>query len=81
MVTDLEGTLRKISNFAEINYEPGMLKPDISNFKGLGGNNLLKRPINSIKLDAAWKTEMPTMVRAFTSATVLSYNRRYGYKN
>ena len=81
MVTDLEGTLRKISNFAEINFEPTMLKPDTSNFKGLGGNNLLKRPIDSIKLDTAWKTEMPTIVRAFTSVTVSSYNRRHGYKN
>ena len=81
MVSDLEGSLVKICNFAGINFDSNMLNPDTSDFNGLGGNNLLNRPIDSIKLDTAWKTEMPTMVRIFTSATVLSYNRRYGYKN
>ena len=81
MVTDLEGTLGKLCNFCGINFESSMLYPDTSNFNGLGGNKLLNRPIESIKLDAAWKTEMPTLVRSFTNITVSSYNRRYGYKN
>ena len=81
MATDLEGTLRNICSFSKINYESLMLHPDTSNFNGLGGNRLIKRPIDKIILDNVWQTEMPTMVRAFTSFIVANFNRRYGYKN
>jgi len=79
MVTDLEITLRKICNFAQIKFETEMLYPDTSKFNGLGGNRLINRPIQKIKLDNAWQTEMPTMVRSLTSFTVSNYNRRHGY--
>ncbi len=81
MVTNLESSLNKICNFADINFEASMLKPNTFDFNGLGGNNLLNRPIDNIKLDTAWKTEMPTVVRTFTSVTVASFNRKYGYRN
>ena len=81
MVTNLENSLDKICKFADINFETAMLTPNTSDFNGLGGNNLLNRPIDNIKLDTAWKTEMPNMVRTFTSMTVARFNRRYGYRN
>lgn len=79
MVNNLEITLRKICNFAQIQFETQMLYPDTIKFNGLGGNRLINKPIQEIKLDNAWETEMPTIVRSLTSFTVLNYNRRYGY--
>lgn len=79
MVTDLETTLGKICNFAQIKFDSEMLYPDTSNFNGLGGNRLINKPIQKIKLDNAWKTEMPTSVRLLTTLTVSNYNRRHGY--
>ncbi len=79
LASDLKGTLLKICNFAQIKFESEMLYPDTSKFNGIGGNRLVKYPIQSIKLDDAWKTEMPNIVRALTNLTVSSFNRRYGY--
>lgn len=81
MVTDLEGTLRNVCNFSEINYESLMLHPDTSNFNGIGGNRLINKPINKIVLDNAWQTEMPRITRSFTSIIVSKFNKRHGYKN
>ena len=71
--------LLKICNFAQIKFESEMLYPDTSKFNGIGGNRLIKYPIQRIKLDDAWKTEMPNIVRALTNLTVSSFNRRHGY--
>ena len=81
MATDLEGTMRNICSFSKINYESLMLHPDTSNFNGLGGNRLIKRPIDKIILDNVWQTEMPRITRSFTSIIVSKFNRRHGYKN
>ncbi len=77
--SDLKGTLLKICNFTQIKFETEMLYPDTSKFNGIGGNRLIKYPVEGIKLDDAWKTEMPDMVRALTNITVSSFNRRHGY--
>ena len=79
MVSDLEGTLCKICKFTGVKFQSEMLTPDTSSFNGLGGNRLRKRPIEGINLDAAWKTEMPKLIRTFTKFTVSSFNRRHGY--
>lgn len=79
LVSDLEGTLLKICNFAQIKFESEMLYPDTSKFNGIGGNRLIKYPIERIKLDDAWKTEMSNIVRTLTNLTVSSFNRRHGY--
>ena len=81
LATDLEGTLRNICSFSKINYESLMLHPDTSNFNGLGGNRLIKRPIDKIILDNVWQTEMSRIARFFTSIMVSKFNRRHGYKN
>lgn len=81
MVTDLEGTLRNVCNFSEINYESLMLHPNTSNFNGIGGNRLINKPINKIVIDNAWQTEMPRITRSFTSIIVSKFNKRHGYKN
>ena len=76
---NLETTLKKISDFTKVKFESSMLLPDTSKFNGLGGNRIRKYPIKEIKLDTAWKTEMSTLMRGFTSLTVSSFNRRHGY--
>ena len=81
MVADLENTLRKICNFAQIKFETEMLYPDTSNFNGIGGNRLINKPVNKIVLDNAWQTEMSRIARSFTSIIVSKFNRRHGYKN
>jgi len=81
LATDFEPTLAKICNFAKIKFESQMLYPDTSTYNGLGGNRLINRPIQEIKLDNAWETEMPTMVRSLTTLTVSNYNRRHGYRS
>lgn len=79
MTSNLEDTLRDICNFTKINFETQMLHPDTSQFKGIGGNRLLGKSIEKIKLDSAWKTEMPILVRTFTNLAVCRFNNRYGY--
>ncbi len=81
MVTDLEGTLKKICSFNKVNFESSMLLPDTSKFNGLGGNRIRKTQIKNIKIDNAWKTEMSTLMRVFTALTVSSFNRRHGYSD
>ena len=81
MAADLENTLRKICNFAQIKFETEMLYPDTSNFNGIGGNRLINKPVNKIVLDNAWQTEMSRIARSFTSIVVSKFNRRHGYKN
>ena len=80
MVTDLEKTMQKICKFAGISFESSMLHPDTSDFNGIAGNRIVTRPIDSIKLDTAWKTEMSTIMRTFTTLAVNSFNTRYGYR-
>ena len=70
MTTDLENTLRKICNFAEIKFEKNMLYPDTSKFNGLGGNRIINSPINNIEIDNKWKTEMPTVIRSLTTLII-----------
>jgi hypothetical protein len=81
MVTDLEDTLRRICGFAGIDFEPAMVAPDTSKFRGLGGNRLRKNPINNILLDEDWRMEMPRSVKFFTTLMVRRFNRKYGYHN
>lgn len=65
--TDLEGTLRRICGFCNVDFEPAMLSPDPANFHGLGGNRLRKRPIERITMDAAWRTEMASVTLVLLS--------------
>lgn len=81
MVTDLEETLRQICLFADIHFEAAMMEPDSAAFNGLGGNRLRKRPVEHIKLDTAWRTEMSGIVRFFTSVAVAAFNARHGYSD
>lgn len=81
LATNPKKTLEEICTFSNINFEPIMLSPDTSKFNGIGGNRLRKHPIENIKLDTAWKNEMPRLVRTFTSLTVSSFNRKHGYKD
>ena len=77
MVENLKDTLKKICEFSEISFENNMMKPETSKFKGIGGNRILKKPINKIILDDRWKKEMSTFVRSFTKLMVYRYNKRY----
>ena len=79
MVENLKDTLKKICEFSEISFENNMMKPETSKFKGIGGNRILKKPINKIILDDRWKKEMSTFVRSFTKLMVYRYNKRYKY--
>ena len=57
-----------------------MLHPDTSHFNGIAGNRIVTRPIDKIKLDTAWKTEISILMRAFTALAVYRFNLRYGYR-
>lgn len=79
LATKPENTLKKICDFMEVTFESAMLKPDSSNFNGVGGNRLRKRPVDGIVLDTAWQDEMKPAAKAFATVTVSRYNHRYGY--
>jgi hypothetical protein len=81
LVTDLEGTLRRICDFMGIGFEMAMTQPDTSDFNGLGGNRLRKRPVERITLDTAWQVEMSAARKAITALAVLGFNRRHGYSD
>ena len=79
MASDLEGTLRRVCEFSGISFESAMLKPQTSEFNGVGGNRLRKHPVKKIVLDEDWKKDMPKIILAFTALSVRRFNSRYGY--
>ena len=80
MVKDLERTLGRICDFSNISFETDMLKPDTRTFNGLGGNRLRNRPIEKVKLDTAWQTEMSPSIRMLTALAVWKFNHRHGFE-
>lgn len=80
MVSDIEKILRRVCILSEISFEPEMSKPDINNFKGLGGNRLRNQPVENITLDTAWQAEMPRAIMWLTALATWKVNQRHGYE-
>jgi len=78
-VSHTELTLREICSLAGVKFEQCMLHPDTSNFHGIGGNRLRKKPVQGISLDEAWRLEMSPTTQFLAGMAVRGFNLRMGY--
>lgn len=77
--TNTEAELRRVCQFAALDFSPDMLTPDASTFNGVGGNRLRLNPAMTIELDEAWRIEMTTTTRALVTVAALPFNIANGY--
>jgi hypothetical protein len=80
MAQDPEAALRRVCGFAGLPYDPAMLSPESAEYRGIGGNRMRKQPIRAIKLDEAWRRELPLRTRLVLSLACLNFNLRHGYR-
>ncbi|KAA0909968.1 sulfotransferase [Aquicoccus porphyridii] len=79
MTGDLDGTVRKISDFCETTFQDGMLRPNTDGFNGVGGNRMRDKPVKKIETDMTWKREMATWKKLLVGLLMQGYQVRLGY--
>ena len=74
-----EPTLRRICDYLNVAYQPGMLAYRDSRYVGIGGNRMRKQDHDRIQLDERWKHELSWKRRWIFDLLGGWLNKYYGY--
>lgn len=80
LATAPERELRRICEFAGIEFEPAMLDMKSKVHHNINGNNMRFSNSSDIRLDTSWESKLDDAERAFFEARAGWLNRKLGYR-
>lgn len=75
-----EETLRGVSAFLDLPFDPMMLAPDPKGYSGIGGNRMRNRRFEGFSLDDGWRRKLSRAAAFTTHLMSLPHNLRHGYR-
>lgn len=79
MVTNTEGTISKLCDFLDMDFEPSMLDFRAVTHHNVNGNDMKFTSTSELRLDEIWKTKLESTDREYFEARAGALNQRLGY--
>lgn len=79
LATNFQASLRKVCAFTEVPFDPALLTPSPSTYRGIGGNRMREKSFTGVRVDDSWRHEMSNTKQLLTGAVFSRYILEHGY--